>query len=187
VNRRYVVLSVLTAAGIVGLALIMWTPAEDRLGTPEYFERLTGLPIRIREPVVYCRRESFPDISGVWMFHIGPESAKILLDPPASFRNHPRQLKYEQKRTLVRWLTGELRPEDQRMFDRVMTVVPFVEGGDCQGAYSAVHVAGDIHASIGQPSTHYSYQYKYAEMLEAVDFRIIDAQAGIIYELVAYH
>lgn len=57
-NRRYVVLSALTAAGIVGLALLMRIPAEDRLGTPEYFERLTGIRIRIQEPVVFCRRES---------------------------------------------------------------------------------------------------------------------------------
>jgi hypothetical protein len=177
-------LSALAATAlIVGLFLFVgvFMILEDRLGTPEYFEGVTGLRIQITEPVVYCRRESFPDISGVWVFHIDPESAKILLNPPASFRNYPRQRNSRPPKTLIAWRTGALRHEDQQWLDSVMTAVQFVEGGDCQGTYSAVKIAADIQASIGRPSTHYSYQYKHSGN---IDFTIIDAQAGIIYYLV---
>ena len=104
--RRYTVLSALAATALIaGLSLFVGVLMilEDRLGTPEYFEGITGLRIQVTEPVVYCRRESFPDISGVWVFHIDPESAKILLNPPASFRNYPRQRKF---RPLKRWFVG---------------------------------------------------------------------------------
>ena len=171
-----------SVAALVSMVSCMSGP---RLGSPEYFQELTGLPLELRTPPAYCRWESGSDISAAWVFDFGSEATRPLLSPEAAFWSFPKPSLLGPDHRVVTWKQGRPQGDDDVALQFTRSVVSSVEGHDCGGTFSAVAVDAELASAIGRPSTYFAYKYheSYGHRFN-VDFWVLDSAAGKLYMLI---
>jgi hypothetical protein len=176
----------LAAAALV-LALAASCGA-DRWGTPEYFERLTGVRFAPDGQVVRCQLESGPDVAAFIKVRLSKNTIRMLNEQAASMSNYPRQLDYERERRLQRWGNNPLSDEGKAILDWALLGADHaIEQSKC--GVSSQEARKAVLQALGRSTTLYSFQYKRVGAdagPEALDFRILDLAEGVLYELVNF-
>jgi len=108
---------------------------------------------------------------------------------PSPLTASPHQLEYERERRLARWATGPLNPEAQEALRLALSgAVAAIDESGC-GALPSNAARDSVMRAIERPATLYSYQVlapKGNVRPEALVFRILDLEAGVLYELVNF-
>jgi len=161
----------------------------DQWGTPPYFERLTGVAFAPEGPSIRCQKESGFDEVAFVQVRLPREAVDRLRARPGALSGFPHQLDYERERKLKTWASGPLSAEAQAALDLALAGAALaIEESGC-GSVSSAEARESVLRAMERPTTFYTYQYKPvgSEVLaEALDFRVLDLEAGVLYELVNF-
>lgn len=162
---------------------------SDQWGTAQYFERLTGVAFVPAGPSIGCRREAGVDYVAYRQVRLPPRAIDTLRGQPSVLATFPHQLDYERDRRLVLWARTPLSPEAQTALEFALSgAAAAIDGSGC-GALASTDARASVLRALERPTTFYSYQLKApaGEVLpEALDFRVLDLEAGVLYELVNF-
>ncbi len=160
--------------------------SRDRWGAPEYFERLTGAAFVPAETPIRCQQETGFDYVAYRQVRL-PESAVDTLRSQAStLITFPRQLEYERERRLARWARVPLDSEAHKALQLALSgAVAAIDESGC-GTIASTVARDSVIRAIGRSTTFYSYQLNAPQgqvLSQALDFRVLDLEAGVLYEL----
>jgi hypothetical protein len=176
-------------AAVALLLVFCASCGPDRWGTPEYSEQLTGVQFAPDGQVLFCRDEAGLDFAAFVRVPLSKDTVRMLNERAAAMSNHPRQLDYERDRRLQRWGNGPLSDEARSVLDwALLGAEHAIKESKC-GALPGQDVRKAMLEALGRPTTLYSFQYKAigAEVSpEALEFRILDLEEGVLYELVNF-
>jgi len=162
---------------------------EPALGSPGYFERVLGVAVVLDGPEYRCTRESFPDISLVVAYQLPPDAVERLRSNASLLENRPLQLDYEQDHELVRWSREPPTGEAAYAIQAALTVIPYVQGGECTGPFSVDRVRSELSSVYGGDIL-YSVQYKRIRssatfVIDSIDLRVLNLATGRFYLVVS--
>ena len=161
----------------------------DRWGTPAYFERLTGTAFAPDSESIRCQKETGFDVVAFAKVRLPKEALDRLRARTALLSEFPHQMDYERDRRLRKWATGALSTEAHEALHLALEgAVASIDETDCGAAPSAQAEASVVRA-MGGPMTFYTYQFKpiAGEVVsEALEFRVLDLESGVLYELVNF-
>jgi hypothetical protein len=176
---------------ILGLALLATACSRSETwGTPEYFERIVGVRFEPSAPVIRCQQETGFDHVGFRIVRMPDPTTAYVRANISLLTSHPRQEPYERQRTLVHWSEGPLEGRAREAFEfALLGAEAAVEESACEGMRSR-RVRDLVMRSLVKPTTLYSYQFDAHDgdqvIPEALDFRVLDTQEGVLYELVNF-
>ena len=147
--------------------------------TSDRAQRLIGTDFTEIGPILHCGKPSGIDFVGFSVVRMSLEDATTIAADPARLMRFPELNQTINGLTLVRWRSGPLSEEGKRAFELA------VEGlvGDCEDA-SKVHE--QILVALSKPTTFHSYEFipiNGQVAPEALRFRILDLEGGVLYEL----
>ena len=171
------------------LAMCAGCDPADRWGTPEYFERPIGVPFAPEGQVVRCQHEGGIHHVAFTRVRLPQHAVDALRSQVSALSRFPQQLEHERNRRLRSWAAGPLSTEAQAALELALAgAADAVEKSGC-----ATVVSDDprqvITGILARPTTFYTYQYSPtgAELsAEALEFRVLDLDAGVLYELVNF-
>jgi hypothetical protein len=170
-------------------ALAAGCEASGQWGTPQYFERITGVAFVPNGRVIRCQQETGFDYVAFRQVRLPQSAIDILRRQPSMLAAFPHQLEYERERRLARWARVPLGPEAQEALDLALSgAVAAIEESRC-GALASIAARESVLRAIERPTTFYSYQLLAPEgqiLPEALDFRLLDLEAGVLFELVNF-
>jgi hypothetical protein len=161
-------------------------PAEP---TPAYVEQLigvAGLPEGSAECIV---RAGF-DYAAFRRVELPFAVADRLRRDVSPLLDLPRPDPDDPRLRVRPWIAGPLSSEAQRAFDRALAGAEsaIVDTG-CR-AIGVEEARDAVRRALGRPTTFHSFSYwsDTADVLdEQLDFRILDLEDGVLYELANYH
>lgn len=161
----------------------------DRWGTPQYFERITGVAFEPAGPSIRCQQETGFDYVAYRQIRLPQSAIDVLQGQPSALATFPHQLDYERERRLALWARTPLSPEAQTALEFALSgAVAAIDESGC-GALASADARESVQRALGRQTTFYSYQLKAPAgqvLPEALDFRILDLEAGVLYELVNF-
>ena len=180
----------LAVAGVLCLGVARCTTTES-WGTPRYFERVVGIAFAPRGAVVNCRVDAWIDFSAFRRVPLPPSVAADLRARGADvLHGHPLPGAGEGERRRVEWRRGPLSADARRALDFALTgAASAVESSACPGG-NAARMRAAVLAGLGRPTTFYTYQFESDTgevQPEALEFRILDLDEGVLYELVEFN
>jgi len=174
---------------VLSAALYAGCASSERWGTPQYFERLTGVAFVPVVPPIRCQQESGLDYVAYRQVRLPDAAIHALRGTASPLAAFPQQLEYERERRLARWVRAPLVPEAQEALRLALSgAVAAIDESGCRALPS--NVARDsVLRALGRKTTFYSYQLLAPEgqvRPEALDFRVLDLDAGVLFELVNF-
>ncbi len=147
--------------------------------TSDRAQRLVGTDFAEIGPILQCGKESGIDFVGFSVVRMSIEDARAIAADPERLMRFPELNQSITGLKLVRWRSGPLSEEGKRVFELA------VEGlvGDCEDA-EKVHE--QILLALSKTTTFHSYEFLPIDghvAPEALRFRILDLEGGIVYEL----
>jgi hypothetical protein len=167
------------------------TACTDHWGTPQYFELMLGVPFTPTSPVLRCQSGAGFDYVAFRVVHLPNSVADGFRADSARLAEFPRQDPDELDRTLHRWTRGDLSREARDALDlAVLGAESAVRESKCEGVLPE-QVRKWVTASLARQTSWHSYQFKQVPgddrvRPEALDFRVLDPVAGVLYELVNF-
>ncbi len=177
----------------LGLALLAtFCPgceSPGRWGTPEYFEQLTGVAFVPAGPSIRCQQETGFDYVAYRQVRLPQSALDVLRAQSSALSTSPHQLDYERERRLVRWARTPLGSEAEKALQLALSgAIAAIDESGC-GAIASTAARESVLRAIDRPKTYYSYQLLAPSgeiRAEALDFRVLDLEAGVLYELVNF-
>lgn len=191
VRRRCRYLSILrTSLRVVLLAgTCLGCDPADHWGTPQYFERLTGVAFAPAAPPTRCTQTSGLEVAAFIQVRLPQEAVDRFRERPEALAGFPRQMDYERERKLIPWTRAPLSIEAQTALQLALSgAVAAIDESGC-GAVPSAQARESVLPIVSRPSTFYSYQFKptASEVVpEALEFRVLDLDEGTLYELVSF-
>jgi hypothetical protein len=171
------------------VALCTGCESSDQWGTPQYFERITGVAFAPVGSSIRCQQNTGFDYVAYRQVRLPKSAIDTLRAQSSALNTFPHQLEYERERRLARWARVPFGPEAQEAFQLALSgAIAAIDKSGC-GALPSITARESVLRAIGRPTTFYSYQLLAPEgqvLPQALDFRLLDIDAGVLYELVNF-
>lgn len=179
----------LAVAGVLFLPALGCTAIEP-WGTPRYFERVVGVGFAPDAAVVNCRVEVWVDYSAFRRVPLPAAVAADLRQRGADIlRGHPLPVAEERERRRFAWRRGPLSVEARKALDfALLGAESAIESSACP-AGDAARMRAAVADALGRPTTFHTFQFASDTgevQPEALEFRILDLDQGVLYELVEF-
>jgi hypothetical protein len=176
---------------LLAAILSVATACADNWVTAAYFELILGVPFTPTPPVVRCQSGTGFDYVAFRIVHLPGTIVDALRANPVGLASFPRQTLDEQDRKLRRWTQGTLSQEARDALElALLGAEAAVEESKCDGVLPR-QVREWVATSVARDTSWHSYQFKQLPgedrvLPEALDFRVLDPVAGVLYELVNF-
>jgi hypothetical protein len=187
-NIRYFILMTIASAIIMALVLTdACAPAATKRGRPEFFGLVAGLEMDVGKARYACKRGPKRDGATVVTYTLTEAQRAWFIDPPESFREHPKFYDRAEGRELQRWQTGVPAPEERRLWGAAMASIYYaVNDPECDSGMTVKEAADEARLALSRPTTHYAYVFlSQLRKPLLLDFYMIDPVAGLVWVIVA--
>ena len=150
---------------------------------------MTGVAFEPDGPFIHCAQTSGFDVVAFSKVRLPQEAVYQIREQPEVLSGFPRKMEYERERKSETWAAGSLSTEAQTALELALVgAVAALDESGCVTVPSAIARQSVLRA-VGRPTTFYSYQFKPVEsevVPEALEFRVLDLEDGVLYELVNF-
>jgi hypothetical protein len=177
---RLLVVSALSVATAACAASAPW-------GTPRYFERVVGLAFAPDGPIVECRLEWGMDYAAFRRVRLpAAVTTELRRREPDVLRRHPLPLAADDTRRRFEWRRGPLTADARKALDFALSgASSAIEASKCQGVDTA-RMRTAVANALQRSATYHAFQFESESgevVPEALEFRILDLDEGVLYEL----
>jgi hypothetical protein len=164
--------------------------ATNEWGTPAYFERLLSVQFEPEAPVIRCQSGGI-DFVAFRVVRVPKSTASTLGENAETLAKFPHQAPHERGRILRRWTSGELSTQAREALALALAgAEAAVVESNC-GATASSRIREWVNESLARNTTLHSYQFQPMSgethvVPEALEFRVFDPVAGLLFELVNF-
>jgi len=187
-NIGYFILMTVACTITMTLALTdACAPAATKAGRPEFFGRITGLEMDVGKARYVCERGPKRDGAIVSTYTLTAEQRAWYMDPPESFRQHPKFYEPAEGREMQRWQTGLASPEERLLWGAAIASIYYaVDDPECDSGMTVKEAVAEARLAHSRPTTHSAYVFlPRVRKPFLLDFYMIDPIAGLAWVIVA--
>ena len=178
---------------LLSLAIVAVTCAAcaaEAWGTPAYFERILSVRFEPDAPIIRCQAGGI-DYVAFRVVRVPATTAATLGGNANALATFPHQGPQESGRMLRRWTSGELSTQAREALDLALLGAEAAVAESNCGAVASSRIREWINESLARRATLHSYQFQPAAgesrvVAEALEFRVFDPVAALLFELVNF-